>query len=71
MTKYSDIAGKKNGRQKIVTIRVTDEELRGFLEQLQTRGVNLSDFTRLIWKDTPDYAEYLAGLNNAEKNNSG
>lgn len=68
MKKYSDIAKKTNRKQKIVTIRVTDEKLHGFLEQLQSRGVNLSHFTRLIWKDTLDYAEYLTGLNNTERN---
>ena len=47
----------KNNKKipKIITIRVVNKELISFLEDLKTRGVKISELTRQLWKDSPDF----------------
>ena len=58
--KLSDKTQRKNTTKPITqTIRLADNDLLKFRLWLRCRGVNISKWTRLLWKNTPEFEEYL------------
>ncbi len=45
-------------KTKIVSIRVSDMDLKMFLYWLMTNKGPMSEFTRRVWKKTAEYEEY-------------
>ncbi len=49
---------EKQVKTKIVSIRVSDMDLKMFLLWLMTNKGSMSEFTRRVWKKTAEYEEY-------------
>lgn len=49
---------EKPAKTKIVSIRVSDMDLKMFLYWLMTNKGPMSEFTRRVWKKTAEYEEY-------------
>lgn len=55
MKTYEQKIRERKFPRKIVTIRVTDQEIINFLEDLKKRKIGISRLTRELWKDCPDF----------------
>jgi len=49
---------RKGGRKKVLSVKLLTEEQQFFIKWLQSTGVNASDFTRELWKLTPEFKDF-------------
>lgn len=72
MKTYEKKINENKIKPKLINIRVTDPELLDFLSNLKARKVSVSELTREMWRDSPDFSAWKKQLaeqkNNNEKN---
>ncbi len=72
MNTYQEIKQNNRIKTKLVQIRTKDPYLIEFLEWFSNQeGANVSDFTRMLWRSSADYQEWLKTIleeNNGEAN---
>jgi hypothetical protein len=55
---FNEDEKEKRPKTKIVSIRVSDLDLKMFLYWLMANKGSMSEFTRRVWKKTAEYEEY-------------